>query len=136
MRLNPHLVFDGQCQAAFTFYEKCLGGKITVMMTYGASPMAEQVAPGYRSRILHATLVLGQDRLTGGDALPDSYQQPQGFSVMLQIADAPEADRIFNTLAEKGHVQVPIQETFWALRFGMLVDRFGVPWLINCEKPV
>jgi len=135
MQLNPHLTFNGQCEAAFRFYEKCLGGKIVVMMMYGDSPMAEQTPLAWRKKIIHATLALGYHRLTGGDVLPESYQKPQGFSVLLKIDAAAEAERIFNTLAQNGTVQVPLQETFWALRFGMLIDQFGTPWLINCGKP-
>jgi len=135
MKLNPHLAFNGQCEAAFKFYEECLGGKITFMMTYGDSPVAEQTSPARRTKILHATVALGDDRLTGADVSPESYQEPQGFSVSLQIGDAAEADRIFKALAENGAVQMPVQETFWALRFGMLVDQFGTPWIINCGKP-
>ena len=135
MRLNTHLAFNGQCEAAFKFYEKCLGGKITVMMTYGDSPMAEQTPPDWRKKIIHATLALGEDRLTGGDSPPGQYQEPQGFSVLLGLDDPAEADRIFEALAVNGTTQMPIQETFWALRFGMLVDQFGTPWLINCGKP-
>jgi PhnB protein len=136
MRVNPHLYFDGQCEAAFTFYETCLGGKITFMMTYGDSPLAEQTPAERHAKILHATLAVGDDRLTGGDAPTESYQKPQGFSVSLQIRDAAEADRVFKALAEKGVVQMPVQETFWALRFGMVVDQFGTPWIISCGKPV
>jgi PhnB protein len=135
MRLNPHLTFNGQCEAAFEYYEKCLGGKVVMMMKYGDSPMAEQTSPGWREKIIHATFALGDNVLTGGDAPPESYQKPQGFSVLLHISDAAEADRVFNALAEKGTVQMPVQETFWALRFGMLVDQFGTPWIINCGKP-
>jgi PhnB protein len=135
MQLNPHLAFNGQCEAAFKFYEKCLGGKITFMMTYGDSPVAEQTPPGRHTKILHATLALGDDRLTGADVSPESYQKPQGFSVTLQIVDAAEADRIFKALAENGTIQMPVQETFWALRFGMLLDQFGTPWIVNCGKP-
>jgi PhnB protein len=94
----------------------------------------EQTPPDRRTKILHATLALGDDRLTGADVPPKSYQKPQGFSVSLQIGDAGEADRIFKTLAEEGAVQMPVQEIFWALRFGMLVDQFGTPWIINCGK--
>ena len=134
MELNPHLTFNGQCEEAFKFYEQCLAGKIGVMMAYGDSPMAEQTSPGWRKKIVHATVNLGDHRLTGADLPPESYQKPQGFSVMLNIVDAAEADRIFKALAENGAVHVPIQETFWALRFGMVVDQFGTPWLINCGK--
>jgi len=132
MRLNPHLAFAGQCEAAFEFYEKCLGGEIVMMMTYGDSPMAEQVPPGWRDKIIHATFALGDHVLTGADARPEHYQKPQGFSVLLHVDDVAEADRIFNTLAEKGTVQMPIQQTFWAQRFGMVVDQFATPWMINC----
>jgi PhnB protein len=134
MQLNTHLTFNGQCEAAFKFYEKCLGGKIGMMMTWGDSPMAKQIPADWHKKIIHATLSLGDSRLTGGDALPDSYQKPQGFGVMVNIDAAAEADRIFNALAEKGAVQMPMQETFWAMRFGMLVDQFGTPWMINGGK--
>ncbi len=73
--------------------------------------------------------------MTGGDAPPGQYEKPQGVAILLSLDDAAEADRIFEALAENGTVQMPIQKTFWAQRFGMLVDQFGTPWLINCGKP-
>ena len=133
MQLNPHLSFKGECEAAFKFYEKCLGGKIVLMMSYGDSPMAGEMPPEWREKIIHATLALGDNRLTGADVAPESYQKAQGFSVLLNIDTVVEADRIFIELAESGVVQMPLEETFWAQRFGMLVDRFGVPWTINCS---
>jgi len=135
MSLNPYLYFDGQCEEAFKFYEKCLRGKITFMMTYEGSPMAGQAPPGWARKILHAGLASDDGVLEGCDAGPGEYKKPQSFCVMLRPKDAVEAERIFNALAEKGTVQIPFGETFWALRFGMVVDRFGMPWLINCEKP-
>ena len=135
MRLNPHLTFNGECQAAFEFYEKFLGGKISLMMSYRDSPMAADAPPGFSGKILHADIALDCQILTGADALPGQYQKPQGFSIMLNSEDAAEADRLFKALAEKGAVQLPLQETFWALRFGMLTDQFGIPWMINCGKP-
>jgi PhnB protein len=132
MQLNPYLTFNGQCEAAFKLYEKCLGGKIVMMLPYGDSPMADQTPPGCRGKILHCTFALGDQVLAGVDAPPERYQKPQGFSVALNLDDAAEAERIFNTLAENGTVQMPLQETFWAVRFGMLVDQFGIPWMINC----
>jgi PhnB protein len=134
MRLNAHLTFNGQCAAAFGFYERCLGGTIELMLTYGDSPMAGQTPPECRQRILHATLLLGDQRLTGGDALPEQYCKPQGFSVLLEAGSVAEADRIFRALAEGGTVQVPIQDTFWASRFGVVEDRFGTPWMIQCPR--
>jgi len=135
MRLNPHLSFNGQCQAAFEYYEKCLGGKITFMMTYGDSPMAAESAPDWQKKILHAALALGNELLTGGDSPAEFYKTPQGSYVLLSVDAAVEADRIFKELAENGTVQMPIQETFWALRYGMLIDQFGTPWMVNCSRP-
>ncbi len=135
MQLNPHLAFNGECEAAFKFYENCLGGKIVTMMTYGDSPMAEQMPPAWRGMIIHAAFALSDHQLTGADVPPESYLKPQGFYVLLHIGAEAEADRIFKALAENGAVRMPVQETFWARRFGMLVDQFGTPWMINCGKP-
>jgi PhnB protein len=134
MQLSPYLTFNGQCEMAFRYYEKCLGGKIAFMMTYRESPMAGQTPPDWGEKISHATFTLGDQILSGVDVCEDQYAKPQGFMVMLSPDNAEEADRIFHGLAENGTVQMPIQETFWALRFGVLVDQFGTPWMINCEK--
>jgi PhnB protein len=135
MSLNPYLYFDGRCEEAFNFYQKCLGGRITFMMRWDGSPMASQTPPGWATKILHAGLATGDGVLEGCDAGPGQYKKPESFCVMLRPKDAAEAERIFSALAEGGTVQIPFGETFWALRFGMVVDRFGVPWLVNCEKP-
>ena len=135
MQLYPNLTFDGQCEAAFKFYEKHLGGNIGFMMTYENTPMDLQTPSDWRKKISHATFAHPDFTLYGSDALPGRYQKPQGFSLQVNLSDPLEAERIFKALAENGTVQMPLQETFWALRFGVLVDQFGVPWLINCEKP-
>lgn len=136
MKLTPYLNFDGRCLEAFEFYETCLGGKITFKMKYGESPMpAGQIPPGMSGKILHATFALGDQLLQGADGAVEHYRKPHGFAVSLSLADAAESERIYAALAEGGSVQMPIQETFWALRFGMVTDRFGIPWMINCEKP-
>lgn len=134
MHLNSYLNFKGECETAFKFYEKCLGGKIVGMMTHGDSPMAGQVPPDWAKEIMHARLVVGDQALMGSDAPPDRYQAPQGFYVSISVPTPADADRVFNALAEKGAVQMPIQKTFWSARFGMLVDRFGIPWMVNCEQ--
>jgi PhnB protein len=134
MQLNPYLNFNGQCEMAFRFYEQCLGGKIEATMTYGESPMAEQTPPQWRNKIMHASLIVGDKVLMGADSPPERYEEPKGLSVLLGIDDPVEAERVFHALAEDGTVQMPIQETFWAARFGMLVDRFGIPWMINCDR--
>lgn len=131
--MNPYLMFNGQCEAAFKFYEQCLGGKITAMMTYGESPMAEQTSAEQRPKIMHAQLMVGNQELMGSDTPPEMFEEPKGFYVQLGIPDPTEAERVFHALAENGTVKMPFQETFWAYRFGMLVDRFGTPWMINCD---
>jgi PhnB protein len=134
MELNPYLMFDGRCEAAFKFYEKVLDGKIEAMMTYGGSPMAEQTAPEWRHKVMHARMTVGDKMLMASDAPPDRYEAMKGFSVTISVDDPGEAERIFHALSDKGTVQMPIQQTFWAARFGMLVDQFGTPWMINCEQ--
>ena len=136
MRLNPYLNFNGECEEAFKLYEKCLGGKIEILMTYEGSPMASHVPPEWGKKILHVTLLIGDQRLQGNDAPPGRFQQPQGFSVTVDLTDAGQAERIFNELSDGGTVQVPLQQTFWAGSFGMCTDRFGTPWIINCAKPL
>src|SRR5579862_8940102 len=133
MQLNPYLNFNGNCAAAFKFYEKCLGGKIAMMMTFAESPMAEQVPAAHRDKVMHARMTIGDQVLMGSDAPPDRYDPMKGFSVSLSIDNAADAEKIFNALAANGTVQMPIQKTFWAERFGALVDQFGTPWMINCE---
>ncbi|MBA3914123.1 MAG: VOC family protein [Acidobacteriales bacterium] len=134
MQLAPYLMFDGQCQEAFRFYEKCFRGKME-FMTNGQSPMAKDVPPDQQDRVLHARLTFGENVLMASDAPPERYLKPQGFSVSLQLKDIKEGERIFQELAEDGSVLMPFQETFWAPRFGMVTDRFGIPWMINCEHP-
>ena len=134
MQLNPYLIYNGQCEAAFKFYEQCLGGKIVMLMTHGESPMAEKTPEEWRDKILHAQLTIGDIVLMGSDSPPEYFEKPQGFSVNLQFEDVAESERVFQALAESGTVRMPIQETFWAKRFGMFVDRFGIPWMVNCSE--
>ncbi len=104
------------------------------MTTFGESPMGAETPADWRDKVMHATLMAGDQVLQGSDGQPQHYHKPQGISIALSLSDAAEADRIFAGLAENGTVSMPIQETFWAERFGMLVDQFGIPWMINCEK--
>ena len=134
MQLNPYLSFDGRCEAAFKFYEKCLGAKMTFKMTFAESPMAAESPPGWENAIMHAHLSLGDRGIMGSDCPPGRYEKPQGFSISLSFVDPAEAERVYNAMSENGTVFMPLQETFWALRFGMFVDQFNIPWMINCEK--
>jgi PhnB protein len=135
MEFTPYLNFNGQCAEAFRFYEQVLGGRIEMMMTNGESPMAEQVPPALRDRVMHARLAVGDQVLFASDAPPEYYQKPQGLYVSIQVDEPAEAERIFRSLAEGGTVMMPFEKTFWAAGgFGMLVDRFGTPWMVNCER--
>jgi PhnB protein len=135
--LVTYLSFDGKCEAAFKHYEKILGGKIVMMARYADAPADAGVSqtPETASRIMHARLQVGDRLLMGGDAPPQFASKAQGFCVSIQVDDPLEAERIFRELGEGGVVQVSIGETFWARRFGMLIDQFGTPWMVNCERP-
>jgi PhnB protein len=134
MEISPYLGFNGQCEAAFKFYERVFGGKIVGIMTYGASPMAQQMPAEMHDKIIHVRLLVGDQALMGGDASPQNYEAAQGFNVSITVKDPEEADRVFNELSKDGKVTMPMQKIFWSARFGMTVDRFGTPWLINCAQ--
>ncbi|WP_428849615.1 VOC family protein [Imbroritus primus] len=134
MQVNPYLNFNGNCKEAFAFYAKVLKTDIVMMLPFSGTPMADQAPPEMRDLIAHAQLRIGDCVLMASDA-PSHYEQPKGMNVTLGIEAPEEAERVFNALAEGGTVQMPLAETFWAQRFGMVVDRFGIPWMINCEKP-
>ncbi len=136
MKLVSYLNFGGNCAAAFKYYERVLGGKIEMLMTHGDMPpeAQAQTPPEWKNMIMHARLVARDYVLMGSDAPPDRFEKPQGFSVAIQIDDPKEAERIFAALADNGSVRMPLQQTFWAVRFGMLVDQFGIPWMVNCEQ--
>lgn len=133
MQVAPYLDFDGRCEEAFTLYERCLGGKIGDLFRYGGSPMAEQVPADWSNKIMHGAMTIGDLRLLGADSPTGRPSLPSGFSLSINLADPHEAERIFRELSDGGSIRMPLEKTFWAERFGMLVDRFGIPWLVNCE---
>ncbi len=133
MKIAAYLNFDGTCAQAFRFYAEALPGTIAFQQTLGESPMASQVPPEAHDRVMHVRLDVGDQMLLGSDTLPGRYEKPQGFAVSAMMS-AGEAERVFAALADGGSVQMPLQKTFWAARFGALRDRFGVPWMINGEQ--
>jgi PhnB protein len=105
------------------------------MMTFGETPAGEHVPTDLHNLIIHTRLVVGDQAIMGSDTTPDRpVDDMAGFSVSLNVDSIAEAERVFNALSEDGTVQMPLEQTFWAARFGMLVDRFGVSWMVNCEK--
>ena len=134
MLLNAYLSFDGRCEEAFKFYEKALGGKILAMVPAEGSPVEKHFGADWKKKIIHARLSLGDKILMGSDTPPDRYQAPKGFSVTLGLDTRAEAERAFKALSQKGTVQMPFEETFFAEGFGVLTDQFGTPWMVICEK--
>jgi len=133
MKASTVLSFKGDCEAAFKFYEQHLGGQPGPIFRYAGSPMADSVPEEWGDKIMHGSIVVGDLLLMGSDVLMKQYEEPKGFSLSLQISDTAEAERIYNALVPDGTVLMPLEKTFWAARFGSVVDRFGIPWLINCE---
>jgi len=133
MKTSTVLNFKGDCEAAFRFYEQHLGGQPGSIFRYEGSPLAASVPPDWQNKVMHGSIVVGDHVLMGGDFLESQYQAPQGFTLSLQMSDTADAERIYKALAQEGTVLMPLEKTFWASRFGQVVDRFGIPWQINCE---
>jgi PhnB protein len=136
MKLTTHLNFGGNCAEALHFYEENLGGKITFSMTYEQMPEPKDVPPGCEKAILHASIQIGVTRLMACDAPPDCFQPMRSVYLGLAVDSSEEAERIFAALSAGGEVSMPLAETFFANRFGMLRDRFGVLWEIIHERPM
>ena len=134
MKLNPYLAFDGRCREAFEFYEKTLGGRISFIQTIGESPMASNMPTEAHDRVMHVTLEIGDQVLQGADAPQGQITKPAGFCVATHFDDVAEGERVFNMLAQNGQVQMAFQPTFWAKGFGMLIDQFGTPWIVNAGQ--
>lgn len=133
MQMTPYLSFKGDCEEAFRCYERTFGGQLGTIYRYAGSPMAGQVPADWSDKVMHTTLTVGNQTLNGGDVAPEHYEAPKGFSLSLNMTSEADAERIFRELAEGGRVIVPLAKTFWAQRFGQVVDRFGIQWMINCE---
>lgn len=132
MKMHAYLMFDGQCEAAFNRYAEVFGGKLE-MMRYADSPEDMEVPAEYLQRVMHVCLTVGDQLLMTSDNLPQyPYEGIKGCSVSLQVDNVPEAERLYEALSAGGSVQMELQATFWATRFAMLTDRFGVSWMINC----
>jgi len=134
MNLTAHVSYNGRCEEAFGYYEKHLGGKIQMMMTHAGTPAESHVPAEWKQKIMHGRIAIGDSLLMGVDAPPGRYEAPKGFSISLRVGSAAEAERSFRALSDNGAVQMPMQQTFFAARFGMTVDQFGIPWIVVCEQ--
>ena len=133
MKMYTYVNFAGKCAEAFHFYEKHLDAKIGTLMTHGQAPDQTRVNPEWRDAVLHARLSIGDTELMGAD-IPTAEPMRSAYLSLLVDSDA-EAERIFSALSDSGQIFVPIQETFFATRFGQLRDRFGINWMILRERP-
>ena len=134
--INTYLMYDGKCEEAFTLYAKVLGGKIEAMMPFEGSPAAEGTPANFQKKILHATMRIGDQLLMASDCPPDKgFEKPAWFSVNISVKTPADAERVYNGLSAGGKITMPLSETFWAQKFGMFTDKYGIPWMVNCEKP-
>lgn len=132
-QFTPYLTFDGQCADAMKFYQRTLGGELQVHRM-GESPMAGDLPAQYHDRLMHASLTLDGGVLMASDTMPGMpFESMKGMSVSLHYRDVEQGRRIFDTLAVGGTVTMPYAPTFWAAGFGMLVDRYGTPWMVNVD---
>jgi PhnB protein len=135
MQLNTYLNFNGNCEEAFAYYAKALGGKVTFMMRLGESPMADKVPAEMKDKIMHATLQFpDKGVLMGADHPQGKKVSPTGFCVSVSVPEVATAEQIFKDLSEGGTVQMAFQNTFWSPGFGMCIDRFETPWMVSCES--
>ncbi len=136
-RMNYYLNFNGDCAKAMHFYADVLGGEISMMRTWGDMPATEQrseecsVPDEMDEKIMHAQLDVSGLMVMGCDVPPGTYQAPQGMFIQLDLDSADKAEQLFSALSEKGRVIMPMETSFFAERFGMLVDRFSIPWMIH-----
>jgi PhnB protein len=133
LEVAAYLSFKGDCEAAFKCYEEVLGAKLGLFFRYADSPMADVVPEGWETKIMHGSVRIDGKLLEGADVPPERYERPQGFSLSLNVRSVAEAERVFEKLGNGGEVRYPIAKTLWSERFGMVIDRFGIPWMINCE---
>lgn len=134
MTISPYLNFDGNCGEAFRFYHQVLGGKLDVM-TFADAPMDGDVPPGWDDRVMHCALTIDGQMLMASDCPPEQFEPASGTWVTLGVNSVDEANRIWNAFSEGGQVVMPLDKTFWSPAFGMVKDRFGIPWMISTNPP-
>jgi PhnB protein len=137
MAFYPYLNFDGNCREAFTRYQEILGGQLDVMAMSDMPPQeGVEVPPEQADLVMHAALTMGDGGLLmASDDPTGNFQKPQGMYVNYTVDDTAEAERVFKELSDGGEIVMAIGETFWSPRFGMCIDRFGTPWMVNTRPP-
>ena len=136
--LQPYLFFDGRCEEALEFYRKTIGAEVTMLMRFKDSPEPHRpgmVAPGSENKVMHANFRVGNSEIMASDGRCLGKPNFQGFALSLEVPTEAEADRRFAALADGGRVELPLTKTFFSPRFGMVVDRFGVFWMVIVPAP-
>lgn len=136
MLMNAYLVFDGNCEEAFRYYAEVLRAELPALMRFSDAPGCEDMPADMKNRIIHVRLEVDGHVLMGSDASPQcgAYEGVKGVSITLNVDSKAEARRLFEALGKGGKITMPLDQTFWAALFGAVEDRFGVPWMINCEN--
>ena len=132
MQVNPYLFYNGNCAEALKYYQKVLGARIEAILPYENGPAEMPTPPEWKKKVMHARITIDGEVLMASDAPPEHFQKAQGFSISLTVTDPADGERKFNALADGGTVTMPFSKTFWAKGFGMCVDKFGIPWMVNC----
>ncbi|HEX2731956.1 MAG TPA: VOC family protein [Polyangiaceae bacterium] len=134
-KIDPYLVFDGNCAQAFEFYRDVLGAKIESIIPFKESPMAGSVPAEFGNRTMHAKLLIDGQVVMGSDAPPGQpFEGIGGFSLSANFPTVAQAKKAYDALSAGGAIQMPFDKTFWAAGFSMFKDRFGVAWMVGCEK--
>jgi PhnB protein len=134
MQVEPYLFFDGRCEEAIEYYRSALGAEVTALMRFKENPHPEMNPPGGGDKVMHSVLRIGDTTVMASDGQCQGRPSFQGFSLALSVPDVAEAERLFAVLGEGGQVQMPLAETFFSPRFGMVADRFGVSWMVVVDQ--
>ena len=136
MKVQAYVSFDGRCEEALEFYKKSIGAEVTSLMRWKESPDAAMKAPpGFEEKIMNAAFRIGETELMADDGMGEKTAEFKGMTLAIGVADDAEANRVFTALGEGGNVTMPLMKTFWTSSFGMLTDKFGVPWMVNVTAP-
>ncbi len=135
MKVQAYIRFAGRCEEALAFYKKSIGAEITGLMRWKDSPDASMKGPpGYEEKVMNVSFRVGETLLMADDGMSENKAEYKGITLAIEVADDVEAKRIFTALGEGGKVMMPLMKTFWSSSFGMLTDKFGVPWMVNVQS--
>jgi PhnB protein len=133
MQVQPYLFFNGRCEEALEFYRSALGAEVEILSRLKDAPDPGMTQPGMENKVMHASFSIGESMLMASDGRCDGEPHFGGFSLSITVPDEKEADSVFKALADGGKITMPLEKTFWAPKFGMLEDRFGVGWMISVQ---